>query len=93
MTQIKIDQSIRDIVENEGRTLSEIAKGAQMSISTLHSWSTGIKPKSFEHLLNLSQSLGISCDELLTGKTEVHYTKSLASPKPLRYEVLVTQLS
>ena len=76
--ELNFGASLKKVLEKKKISLSELSRGTQIPVSTLHSWITGIQPKSFEHLVKISSFLDVSCDELVMGSNQ---KSSLELPK------------
>ncbi len=66
-----IGKRIKQLREQKGKTASEIAQAIHVPISTYREWEYGRSIKG-EFYIPLSQTLGISLLELLTGKKLDH---------------------
>ena len=94
MEQIELNfgASLKKVLEKKKISLSELSRGTQIPVSTLHSWITGIKPKSFEHLVKISLFLAISCDELLNKPIEKPCANLTNSKETMQFEIRVMQI-
>ena len=73
MTNIEIGNRIRETREQKSITRESLAENSEISPKFLYEIETGKKRLSAKSLLKISDSLGCSCDYLLTGKESPYH--------------------
>ena len=76
MTNTEIGNRIREIREEKGISREFLANNSEISTKFLYEIENGKKGLSAKTLLKVSQTLGCSCDYLLTGIEHPHINSS-----------------
>jgi transcriptional regulator with XRE-family HTH domain len=67
---MKLKTVLRDLIKEEGITVSQLSKKSGVPVQTLHNWLSGMEPRSLKQVRKVADYLEVSIDYLCFGIKE-----------------------
>ena len=86
---MNLAENLNKIMKQRGISQSSLAKSLGISRASVNAWVKGSATPSLDNLKRIGELLGITVDEIISGKTESYvYPKALDIDAALDYEII-----
>jgi len=93
MSVLILKTQMRNLLRQNGKTVTSLARSTQIPVQTLHNWLSGQKPKDIEQVKKVASYFSVSLDEFCFGKQNdiSNYFNPVEKASPLK-EILENEI-